>query len=695
MGAKVTVDGFDCSVVDYRVNEEATPLTASDSSGSVGDFSVTITDPGRVYRLQGAKVTLDSDYNGVTSGFVRGVDHDEGDETYTLTCVGSLGTLNAYNVHCGPYDGTLSGAFRRYLRLAGVVNAKVDPTFDTKNVLIVGWYGEVWFHLKQLCAAYNAEIALVDDVITIRPVRSRVLDHYSVITRSNSKPSPSLAQRVEVVEYTNRRIRNDRVYPLNGWHPDVPIISATAGTTVRQVIELQASVSRIEQPVFTEGYSPSYRGRSAYIVCDESGRPVNTFEWSRSDGYVKVTVNPDTTSATVEFRAPNVFRGADGNLVKTLSLAVSHGDEGQERRAALTLRGDGIAFDKQTMPVFTGVPPRMTGTDVGETLDSPFVTDPKVLGDQLVRSASRYRGYVRTLQGRLADAVPDGGFQRGESTVGEVDAALRGLTVDQASRTPFPRISEPAEVVYTSVDDFFDYGNQIISNVTVNDYPAVRALSTDPGAYSTLDTREWVRVEPGDRLVVTADVTADQSTGVTVVSSVFTAEGSNVTIFGSSSVFVPPGGMATVTTGGTLPADRRWYRLRFRSNSAGVPLTVSNIRVVNETEERRRQAGEIPGTPTIDEVTEAWRNLKNDDPARQVFGTINGSRIWDETTKHWYRVSRSSISEGGYDFEAEIDTTVADHQEMFNGMTVAQVQNLYGAGATVDDVTERGLEWRI
>lgn len=62
----------------------------------------------------------------------------------------------------------------------------------------------------------------------------------------------------------------------------------------------------------------------------------------------------------------------------------------------------------------------------------------------------------------------------------------------------------------------------------------------------------------------------------------------------------------------------------------------------------------------------------------QVFGTVNGTRVWDERTKRFYRIKSATLGPGAIDFQAEDDLTHGDVEEKYEGLTYAQVQARIG-----------------
>lgn len=485
MGVRVELAGYSYEVEDYTVSEDATPLSAGDSSGSVGSIDLTLIlpdpnierdDPLWLYGpewMMGESVYLSDSYKGFTLGTVYGCEVNQGTYRATLRCVSRLGDLNVFNINAQPFVGTLAGAFEYYLSLAGVdTDLFVDDSIASRPVTFPGFTGELWFHLKQMASAQDCDIALVSGIILLRPVRTRVAEQGRDIERSTSAGSGAKAQTVEVYWYDSREITDELVYPPGGWNPDVEVLNVNAGETSTYQLELSASVSSIQSPTMQTFVAEDEDSASVYTIVADDGLPVDPAQWTDHGGSLTVEINPDTTTLTVTLVGATGIPVVTGGTSKSFSVALASDTSGS-RYSTLRLVGTGVAYTRTLRTFRTGVPASQTATLVGETIDNPFLTDRDAAIRAGSRAAKRWTGLVPTLTGSVVSVN-----RRGDSgiatypTNAEVQAALEAeLGTPTYADVQTYYTSTLALNTYGDVRSYWfstvanDYENQVFGNV--------------------------------------------------------------------------------------------------------------------------------------------------------------------------------------------------------------------------------------
>src|SRR5699024_3046394 len=142
----------------------------------------------------------------------------------------------------------------------------IDEQIVNRPVVFPGWYGEMWYYLKQMASAQDCEIALVSNVILLRPLRQREAVDHRDITSSRTYGNSSLARAVEVYVYQSRPIEGELVYPPEGWTPETEVITVGAGEEIERVLELSASISYFEEPVMQTFVGKDYDESSVYTI---------------------------------------------------------------------------------------------------------------------------------------------------------------------------------------------------------------------------------------------------------------------------------------------------------------------------------------------------------------------------------------------------------------------------------------------
>ena len=405
---------FSLQATDYSITEDSTPLDGGDSRGSVGTFTITAISPDKDLTpnhpiikwgpqfLSRKTIQVRDSTRGYTTGYVTSVSADDSAATVTLTCNSRLGYLNSYNINAKPFVGTLKNAVLYYCSLAGqTTDIFVDDSIAGKAVVFPGWSGELWYYLKLLMAGVGVDLSLVSGVIYVRPVRIREAIQYRDTARSISSSSDSTAQSIEIYCYNTKQITDRLVYPPGGWSSDVEVITCNAGETIEQQLELSASVSEIKQPAFSTSVKPDYNASSVFTVVGDDGLPISSDAFYNNGGAINVAINDDTTSLTLTFTAPKGLPSSGGGEISVYAIALA--SDTSTRYSTLRIIGSGVSFDKQLYSFATGLTETETATDVGLTIDNPFIAKLETVFSIGATAASTYSGNSISSSGTIVD----------------------------------------------------------------------------------------------------------------------------------------------------------------------------------------------------------------------------------------------------------------------------------------------------
>ena len=463
MVTRLKIGDFYYEPASFTVDEEATPLGAEDTSGSVGSIRATIREADPYAPVEGGmlalrkfgmgilvdrNVELSSTDWGVTFGRVASANRTESGDI-SLVITSRLGVLNAYNVKAQPFVGTLGNLFRYYCSLAGVSASEVtvESALANRPVLAPGWVGELWFNLKQMCQAQQVEIALVGSKITLRRIRLVTARRGYEVAASSEVPIPTLAQSVEVYQYETQAITNQLVYPPGGWVMETEVLNVNAGETAEYTLELSASVSSIMPPEMLTSVPPQYGASSVYTVVASDGLPVTPAMWKNGGGNLTVEIAPDTSHLIVKLRGATGVPTKDGSAATNFSIALGSDTSGN-RYSTLRIVGTGVSWVKRKLAIPTGVPASRTGTEVGTTIDNPFL--------QTLNQA--YRAGVPAAASFAYPAVPSTGTiisLTGDPT--QTLGRINGARVWDQSTRRYARIrsanTSPDAITYTGDND--------------------------------------------------------------------------------------------------------------------------------------------------------------------------------------------------------------------------------------------------
>lgn len=469
MGFRIDIEGMRLEAAEYSVTEASSPLAAGDSSGQVGTFSITIpipdeyvvlgtgvegfgygegpygsgpyggssfvgtpNTPWKVIREIGPQILMDKSVRildprkGFTLGTITGASESRDGGTIQLTGISRLGSLNVYGVQAQPFVGTLRNAFTYYLGLAGITtDLFVDDEVGDRAVVFPGWTGELWYYLKLMAAAQDCDISLVSGIILLRPIRKRIATQHRDTSRSITTGSNTLALAIEIYQYGNRAITDELVYPPAGWNPEVQVLTVNAGETTEYTLELSSSLSSIQTPVMQSFVAQDYSASSVYTIVADDGLPVSPVLWAAYGGSLSVSISDDTTHLIVKLIGATGAPTASGKAAQNFSVALGSDTTGN-RYSTLRIVGSGVAYTKTKKRVRTGVPASKTSTEIGVTIDNPFISTVNDLYRTGTRAAKQYAGAGMSLSGNVI-AIN----RRGDSgsakypTYGQVQAALQ------------------------------------------------------------------------------------------------------------------------------------------------------------------------------------------------------------------------------------------------------------------------------
>lgn len=402
-------DIISADIVNYSISLQSMPKSSNDSSGSVGEFSVEFILPlnasnhlnSRGFEiLEGKGVQFESDY-GLIYGTINSASLTDR-HALTIQCTSYAGGLNAYNVQAKPLYTSLYGALVYYFSLGTEsVNVVVDPSIADRTVVYPGWSGELWYHLKLLCAAEDLNFVLTGQgYVYVQPNKTNEVPTSYGTSLSQSVDSSNLAQKVSVREYNCQPVAQALFYPRGGWSEDTEILSVNAGEYTEQVIELGGSIETLQEPQMYEFVERSWDSSSTYTIVAEDGFPVPEALWTSRGGKISFEINDDYQSITVKMRGANGVPLASGDTATSFSLALAADSGGSSRYSTLRIVGSGVLHDHdKELVVNTGIPESVTGTEIGATIDNPFLFNRERVGRAAALAVREYSGAVLSAQG--------------------------------------------------------------------------------------------------------------------------------------------------------------------------------------------------------------------------------------------------------------------------------------------------------
>ena len=375
----------------YTVEEEATPVDASDSTGATGRFGFTFFSAkmADAKRMRGKVVDLEDRGQGTTQGIARMPNYSGGNLTLS---VDSRATLLVVERTAQPYAGTLGGYFIYLLGLVDITTGYyVEPSIADIPVTFPGWQGDVWFQMKNMLAAKGVEVSLVSDLIVMRPLRGRVTVDKRDLEYSWSSDDSNLALSIEGYYYQNHQETGYLAYPSGGWNEDVQVYQVDAAETIEFNIPITASLSSVVQPVVQDNVERDYKASSVYSVMASDGLPLPAAQWIAEGGSISVKVGEDTRSLIV------TITGAADPTGEYAPYRIAATAGPSDNYSSLRIVGTGVFYDKTLVTMNTAVSTDRASQEVGAKIDNEFISTIEELYDAMIWTLARFAGPRQTL----------------------------------------------------------------------------------------------------------------------------------------------------------------------------------------------------------------------------------------------------------------------------------------------------------
>lgn len=246
---------------------------------------------------------------------------------------------------------------------------------------VAGFTGNVWEHVKRLCAIHKLDITISNESIIIEPrmytVHQTQPDGSVKIVTGFREANPAKAS-LGIKVNSRTRARNVEVvnydYPAytgtqtEMWRADT-VYSVDRGETFETTVQTDASFRSLVQPTGRTGVPVPYNlPHGSYVIWGNDGYNVSPDWFREHGGSVRVETTSKDGEIKIIIKAPN----------EDTARAPYRFAEGTGDRPALYVFGYGIKpREKKTIKIATGATSD-TAEDVGTTFDSPFVSSTKL-----------------------------------------------------------------------------------------------------------------------------------------------------------------------------------------------------------------------------------------------------------------------------------------------------------------------------
>lgn len=413
------------SEIGYSYSEDVTSLEPSEISGGNGQVSLTAiaSDPVANFRAH-TRLTINNemeivdDARGSIDFRVKKVNVNN--RVASLTGETIEGRMNVERTAepVGGTGDTLKTAIDYYCGLVDVVptyTAELLTHIENKPVNFMGWQGNVWEHLKMLCAAVSAsattsvpmEMVVDVDTLNFRIALQSEVDLVSDASNlSVEVDSFDAAQEVSVNLYETRYAENEVINednPSNEFTGFVKGVSITdqlqvdAGEVLVKRFQIDASLQSVNQPtpVATITSVPYTGTTGEYVVVGVDDLPIMPTQWIAEGGKLEVSLTENPNEIEVRVTAPQATQLQQAGDPSAFTLApykIGVESSGGTTYPALYITGTGVFFERKTVKFLTGANPEFAPEQDGSLIDNPFMTNKNDLSIRGVAAAQRICG---------------------------------------------------------------------------------------------------------------------------------------------------------------------------------------------------------------------------------------------------------------------------------------------------------------
>jgi hypothetical protein len=427
-------------IISYSYSEDASPYQPENLEGGAGQVTV--------------NVIADENPRGtpiITNNNIQVTDSEFGSVTFRarqVTISDASATISGETIQYrlnstrqaaarGGSGTTLLEAILYYCELVDVV-PEFEEGFETKlqtiEVNFPGWNGNVWEHLKMLCAATSLdaddntfmEMYILQDKLWFREGNTQTIDFSDyVINQSLSLDSYDAAKEVEVFNYNtsygvNKVVREQgkdiNVSTVNKNASISDSMQVEAGETLVKRFSINASLTSVQQPVVVGAISPlpfpDTDSTGQYVVVGSDDLPIDPIQWIDQGGRLEVRLTENYDEIEVIITAPPslTMPTADGDPEDVTLAPYKIGVEssGGVEYPAIYIVGTGVFFEKTSLKLVTGASEDYVSDTSAPTVDNPFITNKRLQLDKGVAAAQAIMGPRMEVQGSIATGVSFG-----------------------------------------------------------------------------------------------------------------------------------------------------------------------------------------------------------------------------------------------------------------------------------------------
>lgn len=346
-----------------------TPLNKGTYRLSIGIWADSSTRTRFTLRVHEEATGLSQTYTAISVSPLRGSQVIFTDGSVNTNATGTGGNCSMYGYYIATmkrteFNSHISGT----RKLLGQTARSIS--------IVPGFTGDVWNNIKTLLSLHRMDLWYEDNML-----RTSVRETAVRTIQEMTRPGINVTQRetARFVEVVNQRMSAHSGVPTV-FHQADSVHQVATGEVEVITVQTEHSIDAVSDPVCVSGINPYpyLRGPGQYVITGSDGYIVSPNWWKDNGG--SITARTTDKEGEIEI----TIKGPDYDSPRS-PYRVSEGDAG---RPALYVTGTGIKSNPITFKVPTGNPHAVE--EIGETVDSPFITNEHLAYDAAAQVAQKY-----------------------------------------------------------------------------------------------------------------------------------------------------------------------------------------------------------------------------------------------------------------------------------------------------------------
>lgn len=266
-----------------------------------------------------------------------------------------------------------------------------------------------WQYIQDACAVYEEEVAVINNMIMVRPIGQNVVEIDNIVGAPTVTPTIVLSGRNVEVNYSDAELVNNGIL-YNARTDSNRVLTVEAGERTTTKVSINSSPTIINKPIRSSTAWFNDVPTAGLYAVSSTTVVIPDNLWERHGGDIQVAVSEDDPrSLDITIIGPdtlgNIFGGETALYPGPYKIGYNADDK---EYAALSVTGYGVRFEENTLKLATAADPDKVSQDVAKSITNPFVDTLERAYDRGIWASVNASGPVVTMSGTIPVNNVDG-----------------------------------------------------------------------------------------------------------------------------------------------------------------------------------------------------------------------------------------------------------------------------------------------